>query len=525
MNNPTQPQFNPKELLQLYFNQKYDDLSIKFLEILIHFDENTYFQLGADSQYFIDAFVKNFLYFFTQSDYIISDQYTVKFIQLNPTIANVVAMSSFKSTDAHLEILRTQPNNFVKILALYSARNTVEFERKVFFDANADLACVWYSHYIELYKSALVNRTAYQNLRQHILYTDDRLNTFYSISEICFGSTYINNERDKEIKFRLNKCIQESPFCQTANIQNTPHPKKIAIITALWFSQHSVYRNFSELVNSLIPEYELTLIHLGGVRNNLDIQGFKGIKYIFSENGVLNIDAIRENDFQAVFFPDVGMSTESIFLSNLRIAPIQISGVGHSVSTFGSKVDYYMSGQDVENAQLAEQNYSERLVLMPGFGVIHNHPTYQIKNPQKTDDRFVINCSWFAQKVNYQMLLNLRKILAKSQKKLLFRFFAGGALIRKNDFIPFEKDLEAILGKEHFELVPVKPYNEYMEMMELGDLSIESYHFGGCNIVADTLYLRQVIVTFEGTKWNNRIGSQMLRAINLDELITNNAED
>lgn len=524
-NNPQLPQFNPQQLITIYSKQKYDELSEIFLEIICHFAENTYFAISPEYQYFIDAFVKNFLYFFTQPDYIISDAHTIKFIQLNPTIANLVAISNFKNTDAYLEILRNQPNNFVKILTLYSARNNVNFDKNLLFNTNPNLACLWYSEFLELYKSALVNKTAYYSLREHLLYRHENLKIFYSISEICFGATYIDENKDHEIKYKLNQTIQESPFCQNAQIINKPDPKKIAIITSLWFDQHSVYRILAEFVNSLKSDYDLTLVHLGAVRNNLDIEGFRGMKYVFFENGSLNIEAIANNDFQLIFYPDIGMSDESIFLSNLRLAPIQVCGLGHSVSTFGSKIDYYISGANVENINLANKNYSERLVLLPGFGAIHNHPIYDLRKPQKSRSEFIINCSWFAQKINFPMLNLLKEIIDNTQKPLLFRFFSGGALIKKNDFIPFGKDLESILGKDNFELVPVKMYDEYMEMMEEGDLCIESYHFGGCNIVADSLYLRKLMVTFEGNRWYSRIGSQMLRTIGFDELIAKNAKE
>lgn len=454
------PKFNPQQLITIYSNQEYDELSDIFLEIIWHFAENTYFTISPEDQYFIDAFVKNFLYFFTQSDYIIGDTYTLKFIQFNPTIANLVAMSNFKNTDGYLEILKNQPNNFVKILTLYSARNNVNFDRNLLFNANPSLACLWYTHFLGLYKSALVNKTAYYSLREHLSYRHENLNIFYNISEICFGATYIDENKDHEIKYKLNQTIQESSFCQNAQIINKPDHKKIAIITSLWFNQHSVYRILAEFVNSLKSDYDLTLVHLGGVRNNLDIEGFKGIKYVFFENGSLNIDAIAENDFQLIFYPDIGMTDESILLSNLRLAPIQVCGLGHSVSTFGSKIDYYISGANVENINLVANNYSERLVLLPGFGAVHNHPIYDLRKPQKSRSEFIINCSWFAQKINFPMLNLLKKIIHNTQKPLLFRFFSGGALIRQNDFIPFEKDLESILGKDNFELVPVKTYDE-----------------------------------------------------------------
>ena len=519
------PQINPRDMLQLYLNQEYDQLSEVFLQVWEHFQNKTYYAMDLNLQYFINVFVKNFLYLFTQPDYILSDTHVNRFIKQNLTISNLVAMSCFKNTDAYLQILNDQPRNFAKLLTLYSARNTVKFDRKLLFEANYQLACLWYSCFCESYRSGVINKETRENLREHITYQDERLNDFHNIDDIYFGASYIDGDCDREIKQKINHSIQNSTFATTAQIQNHPHPKKIAVITSLWFSQHSVYRILSEFVDSLKDDYELTLVHLGDIRNNIDIGFFKEIKYVYVKDNYLNIDAIRDNNFTAVFYPDIGMTVESIFLCNLRIAPIQICGLGHSVSTFGSEIDYYISGADVEISEGAEANYSERLVLLPGFGAIHNKPNYQIRNLQKTRPEIIINCPWYAQKVNYSLVNDLKEIATKSQKEIIFRFFSGGALTRKNDFIPFAKDLELILGKNCVELIPAKPYSEYMALMEEADICIEAYHFGGCNTVADSLYLRQPTVTFEGDKWYSRIGSQMLRSVGLSELIAHNREE
>jgi predicted O-linked N-acetylglucosamine transferase (SPINDLY family) len=513
------PQINPRVLLELYLNQDYDQLSETFLQVWEHFQNKTYYALDLNLQYFINVFVKNFLYLFTQPDYVLSDRHVNRFIKQNLTISNLVAMSGFKNTDAYLQILNDQPRNFAKLLTLYSARNNVKFDKKALFDANYQLACLWYSCFCESYRSGVINQQTRENLQEHITYKDERLSDFHNIDDIYFGASYIDGDLDREIKHRINASIKNSPFATTAQINNHPHPKKIAVITSLWFSQHSVYRILSEFVESLKDDYELTLVHLGDIRNNIDIGFFKEIKYVYVKDNYLNIDALRENDFTAVFYPDIGMTVESIFLCNLRIAPIQICGLGHSVSTFGSEIDYYVSGADVEIPEGAEANYSERLVLLPGFGAIHNKPNYQIRNIEKKRPEMIINCPWYAQKVNYSLVSDLKEIAAQSQKQILFRFFSGGALTRKNDFIPFATDLESILGKDCIELMPAKSYNEYMALMEEGDICIEAYHFGGCNTVVDSLYLRQPTVTFEGDKWYSRIGSQLLRSVGLSELI------
>lgn len=249
MTNIDNPQINPRELLELYLSQKFEQLSEKFIEVLEHFEKQTYLELEPDIQYFVDVFIKNFLYFFTQPEYILNDKHAIRFLQFNLTISNLVAISSFKTTDAHLKILINQSGNFAKLLALYSARNAVEIEYSLIFDAAPQLACLWYSCFCEIYRSGLVNKKVYQNLRKHITYTDDKLTTFYNIEDVYFGATYVDGEQDREIKQKINSSIKNSLLSAAAEVKNTFSSKKIAVFTALWFPEHSVHRTLLSLLS------------------------------------------------------------------------------------------------------------------------------------------------------------------------------------------------------------------------------------------------------------------------------------
>ncbi|AFY39502.1 hypothetical protein Lepto7376_3276 [[Leptolyngbya] sp. PCC 7376] len=522
----SQPTFNPRTYLQLYLDGDYDQLSVAFIEMLAHFETVLYTEITPELQYFIDVFIKNFLYLFSQADYVLGDRHALRFIQLNPIIANLTAISHQKTTDYYLHILQKQPQNFIKILTLLNPRCKTEVDYPLLFSTNAALAARWYSYYIELYLSAQVNPIARKNLRRHIAYTDDeRLIEFANIADVYFGATYINHEGDRPIKQRLNQAIRDNTFCQTANIQNiNPNPRKIAIITAFWQQNHSVYRTLHIFLEALIPDYDLTLIYLGSNLDTVDQTLFKDVISLEVVDGALNLDPIRQNDFAIAYFPDVGMSPESILLSNLRIASIQIAGTGHPVSTYGSNIDYIISGGTVEVRSLATKHYDERLVLLPGNGAVHDCPNYELQNPKKSRSEIVINCPWLGQKINEPLVKLLGFIHKKATKKVFFRFFPSHSL-RKNGLIPFSRDLAQILPSESFEVILGKPYSDYMALLEEGDFSLDSYPFGGSNVMLDNLYLRKPIVGYEGKKWANRIGPQLLRQVGMAELVATNAND
>ncbi|MDX2256645.1 MAG: hypothetical protein NW214_14120 [Pseudanabaenaceae cyanobacterium bins.39] len=521
--------FDPQELLRDYLAQNYDALSQKLIDVLEHFEHSTYIEMTPESQYFVNAFIKNFLYVFTQADYILSDRFVPRFISLNLTISNLVAISDFKNTDPYLEILKFQPQNYAKILTLFSARNSFQLDRDAIFAASPELACLWYSYYLEIYRTGLVSRVVYHNLREHINFEHEKLIDFYQIDDLYFGATYIDGDRDHSIKHKLNRSIQNSKFVKEIKVVNQPNPRKIAIISALWFPQHSVYRALAGCIAALKDEYELTLIHLGDRQIEVDAQYFHEVKYLKQLDQQWDLSVIQNNDFMAIYYPDIGMSAESIILSNIRIAPIQICGLGHPVSTCGSEIDYFISGAEAEVSRNPEANYSERLVLLSGIGAVNSYPNYQ-RSPSPSavaasslrpakEQPFIINCPWYAHKVNYPLLLILKKIMQGAKLPLLFRFFSGGGLMRKNDFIPFVKDIENVLGAEGFEVVPYREYVAYMSMMSEGNLCLDSYHFGGFNVVVDGLYLQKPAILFEGKRWYNRAGARLFKKLGLGELV------
>ena len=93
-------------------------------------------------------------------------------------------------------------------------------------------------------------------------------------------------------------------------------------------------------------------------------------------------------------------------------------------------------------------------------------------------------------------------------------------------YLPFFNDLREALGEAGVvEIVQHSPYPEYMRLMEEGDFALDSFHFGGCNTIADSLFLGKPPIVWEGQKWYNRVGPCMLRLAGLDELICTTEEE
>jgi len=285
-----------------------------------------------------------------------------------------------------------------------------------------------------------------------------------------------------------------------------------------------VYRTLQAYIRSLKPDYHLTFYQLG---DNVppDDGTFDRIIKVPAAKVMEGFGVFAGADYAAMVYPDVGMTPDSVMLANLRLAPIQIMCTGHPVSTFGSKIDYFVSGADVDNYEHPEDNYSERLVLLPGMGAIHNRPLYNRHNRGKQTYDLIINCSWFAQKINHQLLLVVQRLIAGLKRPAKLRFYLGQSTTRCNDHLVLVLELLRMLGPKNIEVYTGLGYQEYMARMEEADLTIESHHFGGSNTMSDSLYLGIPTIAWQGNRWYGRIGSAMLRAIGLEDCIATNADE
>jgi hypothetical protein len=186
------------------------------------------------------------------------------------------------------------------------------------------------------------------------------------------------------------------------------------------------------------------------------------------------------------YFPDIGMSIESVILANIRLAPIQVSNYGHPVSTFGAKVDYWIGGRDTEDPDRASEHYSERLVLIPGCGQapvpIQHPPSY----PQLADTPVLINCSWAGQKINDDHLQRLAEITRRVRTPVAFKFFPGGSVL-ENRYLPLRKSLEAALGAHRVQVFGNIGYSQYMTELEAAHFALDAHPFGGYNTAVDLL--------------------------------------
>lgn len=437
-------------------------------------------------------------------------------------IHQLLAVTPHKNGDECIRKISGQPENIAKMLLLYGPRTQLEIPVKSIFDANPNLASMWYSC-LWNWTDTFVNPTVQRNYEYFLNNADERFEPFDS-DLICgyFRCTYVDNERDRILKRIF--CRSVGKYCAGASIRNAPDPKSLAVVSAFWNGEHAVYRAFYPYVEELARKYDLTLVDLTPPgRKKAETKLFKRVCKITATPAKIDVSSIMENNFQLAYFPDVGMSQESLYLANTRIAPIQCMSTGHPVSSASPFMDYFISGGEVETADHPEDNYDERLVLLPGLSVNPLKPQYTPQKP-KLDEKFTINVPWMHMKNNCRMAQMLRKLLDKADKPILFSIFPGCGATNNCSYMATIQDYAGHLPQEAFIVHPDLPYNEYMLRQERGRFTIHSYPFGGGTTAADALIIRKPIVVLRGRHEYNRYSAALLLRLGLDDLIADNMD-
>jgi len=528
--NPTDlPKTFRRKLYRLLDRGQHTAICEAILELLLYFQRNNFRGLDQTARDRINELVSAIFTVVSDPDFTIPLKYAATFVARAHLFANLVALSSYETTDSVLKQVLTQKDNIVKIFFLYSARNHTELDYDKFFELQPNLASLWYFTF-PLPTIGCVKPHHQANLRHHF----EKLNPAYvpadyRVSVPYFSCTYFagKGRNDRPVKEQINAGCKKKLQDVNLQITNTPARDSILIVTSKWFDHSAVYKSYFPFLDRFRKRYRMDLLHVGmhepvalatDYFDNVYRAQLQG-----QDGGInnLNLDAVGDNDYQLAFFPDIGMTDESVWLSNMRLAPIQVTGYGHPVSTFGGEIDYFVVGEETEDLANLDKNYSETPIVLPGLGCVPTWPRYEAKFPEKKTDKVVANCVWGPDKYNYTMLRVLNEI-TKQAPELEYAIFASRGVHRYNAFLPFVADMSRLLGDSGV-LHADKEYMEYMEEAEYGDFAINSYPFGGYNTVVEALYLGKPVVTLEGDRFYNLAASALLRRVGLDNLIATTA--
>lgn len=476
----------------------------------------------------LESFLETFLDTFVSGNFILQVEAEDFFVSLNPIIANLLAMSKFKTADNWIAKLVDRGQNLAKFMTLVSPRSYRQIQQSDFPHVPKEhrLWSFWWEVYTKCTGSVISERVR-QNLQTH--FHRGPLPGFPRSTQFAdshFVPTYADEAGAPAVKSRMNEFIKLQWPQMLVN--NTPDPTRIAIISDRWAPNTVVHRSVAPLVNALKGRFKLDLIHLGKDAGSLklDTDGFDNVYFVYADAAdcIQGLQPLLYNSYGAILYPDVGMNSLSVVLANQRFAPVQVSTTGHPVSTAGAEIDYFISGAEVETPD-ASQHYSERLVLLPGTGNQSTRPDYIPRNPAKKDEIVRINACWGPTKYNRPMLDAVQIGMQAAKTKCRVHFLPSNGICRYQGLNPFLAEIHEIFGDTAIVIPDRGGYDGYMHRLEAGDFGIDSHPFGGYNTIIDNWHLRKPMVTFRGQHWYSRVSSAINDRLGMSELVATNYQE
>jgi len=329
--------------------------------------------------------------------------------------------------------------------------------------------------------------------------------------------SYASRADRHTIKAALNRIACRALDRLGVRVRTTPRrlverPRLLVIAEAIR-SSHVQYRYFARYLHQMRRRFHVILAapssHLDAAARalahevvELDVQGVEDFAPAAAKLELTQADL--------VFWPSVGMSPWGPFLANLRFAPLQLAGLGHSASTLIPAMDYYLTEQGyVANSEL----FSERLLLVPDESLTFEDSPAQVRpsRPSPRDpERLTIAVPGNALKLNPIFINTLREIDRLSARPIRFIFFPnlrdqqmGG--IRK---VVRSKLRDAVLmSRQH--------PNDYLCTLSGCDLALSPFPFGGLHSDIDALCIGIPVVALQGVEPHARTDALVLQRLGL----------
>ncbi|WP_157056171.1 hypothetical protein [Candidatus Burkholderia verschuerenii] len=183
------------------------------------------------------------------------------------------------------------------------------------------------------------------------------------------------------------------------------------------------------------------------------------------------------------YMPSVGMSAISIFMSNLRIAPLQIAGLGHPATTHSDCIDYVSVEEDYVGDPA---RFCERFLLLPKDGQPYAPSSFLgaigARRPPDPDCTHIAIASSLL-KLNAVLLEAVGEIRKRCRSPVHFHFMTSGG--SQFEVFRLNAALESILPIGAYTITSCMPYRIYVNRLNDMDMFLSPFPFGNTNGIVD----------------------------------------
>ena len=241
------------------------------------------------------------------------------------------------------------------------------------------------------------------------------------------------------------------------------------------------------------------------------------------------LDEVAHDSPDVLFYPEVGMDPITCALAALRLAPVQIAGWGHPVTTGLPTMDLFLSGECLEGSG-AQAHYREKLLRLPGTGVctaMALGPSRRWDGPSRPTG--AVRFALCQQPIKFDpaddvLLARMAKAVGPSEFWLAAPAKLNWASGRLRDRLAAAFRAEGLDPETHLRVMPWLPRDEFLGFLDEMDIFLDCPAFSGYTTAWQAVHRGVPIVTCEGPYLRQRLAGGLLRQIGLTEGIASSRD-
>ncbi|EGY1541421.1 cobalt ABC transporter permease [Salmonella enterica] len=307
---------------------------------------------------------------------------------------------------------------------------------------------------------------------------------------------------------------------------DTPEKPVMMVVLEHFTCRHSVYRTHSVALRALRERFTLHGVALEGSVDTVTEQVFDVCHRVEAGEAVRAVWSLAGRLKPAVvYYAGVGMFPYTIYLSNLRLAPLQLVGLGHGASTFSPYLDGFVVEEDFVGDPAC---FSETVCAVPADSMPFVPPAqtacvrvtrtpFAVRQQQARPFALPVRIAVCASimKINPGFLTALAEIQARSRVPVKFCFYMGFAQGLTLDYL--RTAIHDVLPEA--EVNAHMAVEDYQAALNSCELFANPFPYGNMNGVVDVVRQGLPGVCLSGPEVHTHIDEGLFRRLGLPEAL------
>jgi protein O-GlcNAc transferase len=231
-----------------------------------------------------------------------------------------------------------------------------------------------------------------------------------------------------------------------------------------------------------------------------------------------------------LFYPEVGMDPATCALAALRLAPLQVAGWGHPVTTGLPSMDLFLSAELLEGPG-AEMHYREKLVRLPGTGVCTELPAAEAQRwngPPRQNG--IVRFALCQQPIKFDpahdiLLTHIAEAAGSCEFWLASPRNLPWTAARLHERLAGAFRARGLDPDAYLRVTPWLPREQFDGFLDEMDIYLDCPAFSGYTTAWQAIHRGLPIVTWEGEFLRQRLAAGLLRQIGVTDGIALSGEE